>query len=166
MELTLKKLSAGSIPQAMEKVELYRNLNQPEEAESICRDILDVDPDHKGALRALGLALTDQFPESLTRHFTEAMAVLARLDDSYERTYYTGVAWERAGKSQLSHGELRNAAVSFRNAMRHFAEAGELRPEHADPVLRWNRCVRMFVSNATLGAALVYSDEDRPTFGD
>ena len=39
----------------------YRLLNEPEQAESICLDILDVDPDNQEALVTLILALTDQF---------------------------------------------------------------------------------------------------------
>jgi hypothetical protein len=36
-------------------VELYRYPNEPEEAESICRDILAIDPQNQLALRLLGL---------------------------------------------------------------------------------------------------------------
>ena len=36
-------------------------LNEPGEAESICRDVLEVDPDNQDALITLLLALTDQF---------------------------------------------------------------------------------------------------------
>src|SRR5437870_8902403 len=56
----LKSISKAGIPEALAKVELYRYLNEPEEAESICRDILAVEPRHQLALRLLGLALTDQ----------------------------------------------------------------------------------------------------------
>src|SRR5256885_341029 len=40
----LKSISKAGIPEAIAKVELYRYLNEPEEAESICRDILALDP--------------------------------------------------------------------------------------------------------------------------
>ena len=57
----MKSISRAGIPEAIAKVELYRYLNEPEEAESICRDILAVDPEHQLARRMLGLAITDQF---------------------------------------------------------------------------------------------------------
>ena len=58
MEHKLKSISKAGIPEALAKVELYRYLNEPEEAESICRDILAVDPGHHLARRMLGLAIT------------------------------------------------------------------------------------------------------------
>ena len=61
MEFKLKTISRAGIPEAISKAELYRSLNEPEEAESICRDILAVEPEHQLALRLLGLAITDQF---------------------------------------------------------------------------------------------------------
>ncbi len=61
MEFKLKSISKAGIPEAISKVELYRSLNEPEEAESICRDILAVEPENQLALRLLGLAITDQF---------------------------------------------------------------------------------------------------------
>src|SRR5713101_1362146 len=39
MEHQLKSISKAGIPEAIAKVELYRYLNEPEEAESICRSI-------------------------------------------------------------------------------------------------------------------------------
>jgi len=42
--IQLKSISKAGIPEAIAKVELYRYLNEPEEAESICRDILALIP--------------------------------------------------------------------------------------------------------------------------
>src|SRR5262249_34686502 len=61
LALKLKPISREGIPQAIAKVERYRYLNEPGEAESICRDILAVEPDHQVGLRLLGLSITDQF---------------------------------------------------------------------------------------------------------
>jgi len=46
----LKRLHKDAIPAALEKAERYRLLNEPGEAESICLDILAVDPDNQRAL--------------------------------------------------------------------------------------------------------------------
>ena len=43
----LKPLSESAIPRAMAKAERYRLLNEPQEADSICRDILSADPDNQ-----------------------------------------------------------------------------------------------------------------------
>src|SRR5258708_4803275 len=45
----LKPLSREAIPAALEKAHRYRLLNEPLEAESICRDILAADPGHQEA---------------------------------------------------------------------------------------------------------------------
>ena len=59
---TLKPMSADAIPSAIAKAERYRLLNEPGEAESICLDILQIDPHNEDARVMLLLALTDQFP--------------------------------------------------------------------------------------------------------
>jgi len=53
-------------------VQHYRYLNQADEAESICRDILAVDAENQMALRQLGLALTDQFSGSIADRYAES----------------------------------------------------------------------------------------------
>jgi len=45
----LKPLSQQAIPDALKKAERYRFLNEPRQAESICRDILNVDAEGFGS---------------------------------------------------------------------------------------------------------------------
>ena len=52
----LKQISRQGIPPAIAKAERYRLLNEPQEAESICRDILAVDPDNQDVLVMMLLA--------------------------------------------------------------------------------------------------------------
>ena len=49
----LKPLSESAIPRAMAKAERYRLLGEPQEADSICRDILNTDPDNQEVLTML-----------------------------------------------------------------------------------------------------------------
>src|SRR5678816_1250752 len=95
----LKPISQASIPGALAKAERYRLLNEPNEAESICRDILEIEPDNQQALISLVLALTDQIPQD-PRSFSNAVGVTARLESAYDRAYYAGIAWERRAKAQ------------------------------------------------------------------
>ena len=62
----LKPLSPAAIPAALARVERYRLLGEPTEAESICHDILSVEPANREALIGLILALTDQFAGELS----------------------------------------------------------------------------------------------------
>src|SRR5947199_3477289 len=100
----LKLLHKDAIPAALEKAERYRLLNEPAHAESICLDVLAVDPENQRALVMLLLALTDQFQTGPTDCFRHAEAVVPRLNGEYERCYYTGIIWERRGYARASQG--------------------------------------------------------------
>ena len=145
MEYELKHISTTGIPEAIAKAELYRSLNEPEEAESICHDILRVDPHHQLALRLLGLALTDEFGCQGSDRFREAEKIFELLTDPYERHYYTGILFERSAKAQLKAGHPPRAVLMlFELALHSFAEAEKIRPAgNDDAILRWNRCVRL-----------------------
>ena len=43
----LKPLSPDAVPRALAKAERYRLLNEPNEAQSICLDVLAADPDNQ-----------------------------------------------------------------------------------------------------------------------
>jgi tetratricopeptide (TPR) repeat protein len=169
MAYELKRLARDSLDAAIAKAAHYRDLNQPEEAESICRDILEVDPAHQGAWKLLGLALTDKLATPQSRHvglLEEAVAAFERIGDTYERTYHVGVAWERAAKAHLERGEAHSAVTAFEHALRLFEKAEGLRPGFPDPILRWNRCVRLLTGHASLGEAIRAPREDQVRLGD
>jgi tetratricopeptide (TPR) repeat protein len=148
VDLKLKPISREGIPSAISKVELYRNLNEPGEAESICRDILAVEPDNQIALRLLGLAITDQFKGDAGDRYAEAEAAFRKLTDRYERLYYLGILHEREAKAQLNAGRTAHTVYpGFEEAMRCFEEAEAIRPTNSDDaILRWNRCLRILQS--------------------
>lgn len=142
---TLKTISPAGIPHALEKAERYRLLNDPAQAESICRDVLAVAPDNQDALRMLILALTDQFrAHSAAGAAREAREHVGYLDDEYERAYYTGIVFERETRAYLDRKNVvRSAAYDgFRHAMEWYERAETLRPGNVDAALRWNSCVR------------------------
>jgi hypothetical protein len=154
MRYKLKKLPDQNLDQAWAKAEKYRDLNQPDEADSICRDILDAAPRHQAALRTLGLALTDQFPGNWRQLHHEALGVFERLESEYERTYFIGIAWERCAKTQLEEGSGRAAYDGFVRALALFERAEALgTPGEPEPILRWNRCVRALATHPLLIAA-------------
>ena len=155
----LKPLSVDSIPRALEKAERYRLLNEPAEAESICQDILRIEPDNRQALVMLILALTEQFDDGVPGIHAEAREVVARLRDRYERAYYAGIIAERRGKSLLRGGGPGASTVgheSIRDAMELYEEAEALRPSgNDDALLRWNACARLLMrDHADLPAAV------------
>ena len=97
----LKKISQNSIPSALEKAERYRLIDEPGLTESICLDILDVDPTNNRAIVILLLAITDQFDLSASGDVNRAKDLLPRLQSEYERNYYAGIISEREGMAVL-----------------------------------------------------------------
>ena len=151
----LKPLSREGIPAALEKAMRYRLLNEPGEAESICHDVLRIDPDNQEALVILLLALTDRFGKGYGMGVTGAQEVLPRLRDAYERTYYAGIIDERRAKALLQQGGPGSGFEAYeflRAAMTLFEKAEAIRPpRNDDALLRWNACARIIMQNKLTG---------------
>ena len=145
MDYKLRTISKSAIPEALSKVQLYRNLNEPEESESICHDILAVEPENQTALRQLGLSITDQFTGHASDRYAEVEGIFAKLTDPFERSYCAGLLYERRAKAQLRTGRPPQSLVPwFEKAMRCFEEAEKIAPPgNDDAILRWNRCARI-----------------------
>lgn len=145
--MELKPITHQGISAALQKAERYRLLNDSSAAESICLDILEIDPDNQHALVTLLLSITDQFGEEPADGVQRSRDVLPRLKDDYKRAYYAGIICERRAKAQLHRSTLGAADVAiewFREAMSWYERAEALRPAGNDEaILRWNTCVRM-----------------------
>jgi len=145
--MELKPITKEGIPAALQKAERYRLLNDSSAAESICLDILQVEPDNQSALVTLLLSITDQFHDELSDSVHRAREVLPRLHDEYKRAYYAGIVCERRAKALLHRSALGATDVAiewFREAMTWYEHAESLRPTGNDEsILRWNTCVRL-----------------------
>ena len=146
-----KPLSLEGVGRALERAERYRLLNEPREAESICRDILTIEPDNQRALVLLVLALSEQLGDEGGADIDEARALLSKIVSEYERTYYAGIICERRAKELLAHGTLGSGPMVYhllRDAMAWYEQAEqESTPGNDDPVLRWNTCARLILRN-------------------
>jgi tetratricopeptide (TPR) repeat protein len=153
----LKSLTREAIPAALEKAHRYRLLNEPEQAESICEDVLRIEPDNQEAIVILILALTDRLggPRPVPPH--RPRQLLARLAGEYERAYYAGIIDEREGIAWLRSEKPRSGAAAydcFRSAMTHYEKAEALRPPaNDDALLRWNSCARMIMAHPDVAPA-------------
>ena len=149
--LELKPLSPEAVPAAIEKARHYRLLNEPSSAESICRDILRIESDSQETLVILILAMADQFGKGYQLSFDQILEVIGRLEDEYDRVYYTGISHERHGLAQLrsdSPGSRFMAFEWFTDAMDWYEKAEELAPDgNDDAILRWNTCARLIERN-------------------
>jgi hypothetical protein len=148
-----KPISHESVAGALQKAERYRLLHEPGEAESICRDILAIEPDNRAALISLILSLTDQIPDH-PEAWSNALALVPSLESAYDRAYYAGIAWERRAKARhhgAGHASQHYAYEWIVKALQLFEEAGQLRaPGNDDAILRWNACVRYLARHKEL----------------
>jgi hypothetical protein len=154
MEFEIKTLSPEAVPRALAKAERYRLLNEPGEAESICLDALQAEPDNQEALAMLLLALTDQFGDEAPTAVAEAWRTVARLSDEYDQAYYTGILYERRAKAQIASRTPGSGPRTYewlREAMRWYERAEAVRPPgNDDAILRWNACARLIMRDRHL----------------
>ena len=148
----LKSISKAGIPDALEKAERYRFLNEPRLAQSICLDILESDPDNHKAVITLLLSITDQFGRHAPApEVNEARYLLSRLNNDYEKYYYAGIICERKGKATLNQGTAGAHFTAYewlREAMELYEKAETIRPDgNDDAILRWNTCARLIERN-------------------
>lgn len=150
----LKSLHQDAIPAALEKANRYRLLNEPGAAESICLDILQVEPDNQEALVSLILAMSDRFGKDYSVGDTKVQDYVSQIKDEYKRTYYTGIIYERRAKATLRKGVAgyeSNIYELLTQAMNWFEKAEAISPSGNDEaILRWNGCARILNSNKTL----------------
>ena len=147
----LKRLSPDAIPRSLERVERYRLLKQPEVAQSICQDILAVDPENQAAITGLVLALTDQFDRHQGPAIQEVLELIPGLKDEYDRVYYSGLIHERQARARLGReypGAKFDAHELLVQAMEWYDRADKLASTgNEDARLHWNTCVRVIDSN-------------------
>jgi len=151
----LKPISRTAVARAVAKAERYRLLNEPQEAESICRDILAIDAQNQDVLVMLLLSITDQFGRTSEAGVGQAHQVLGQVAGEYEQAYYAGLISERWVKAQLKGG-AHSSLVSgrFLEAMDWYQKAMALAPPgNDDAILRWNACVRFMERNPSLKSA-------------
>ena len=165
--MDLKPITREGIPAALQKAERYRLLNDSSAAESICLDILQVEPENQQALVTLLLSVTDQFNDDAGDAVKRARTVLPRLKDDYKRAYYAGIIAERKAKALIHQGSMGVDDVAhewFRDAMRWYEKAEALRPSGNDEaILRWNTCARLLERHLPKRAT---RDEFEPVLGE
>lgn len=143
----LKSITQAGIPAALQKAERYRLLNDSSAAESICLDVLTVDPDNQSAVVMLLLSITDQIDHELSEGVRRSRELLSRIADEYQRAYYAGIICEREAKALLHRnapGARHVVSEWLRDAMSCYEKAEAIRPPGNDSaILRWNTCARL-----------------------
>ncbi len=144
----LKQLSIDAVPAAIDRAKRYRLLNEPWHAESICRDVQNVDPDNQQNLIILLLAITDQFGlERRGKKISDAMEIADQLRDSYQSDYAKGIIYERQANAATKRGGPRAGYIAYNHlviAMEWYEKSARSHPDkNEESKLRYNTCVRM-----------------------
>tara|TARA_Y100000588_G_scaffold345625_1_gene393039 strand:+ start:341 stop:841 length:501 start_codon:yes stop_codon:yes gene_type:complete len=151
MGFELKQISHEGVEHSLERATHYRLLNEPAVAESICHDILAIEPDNEQALITLILALTDQFGQASGIGLQQVLDWLPKLKIEYDQHYYTGIVYERAAKARLNReypGAKFDAYELLHSAMDFFEKAEAIHEVgNDDSILRWNTCARLIMAN-------------------
>jgi len=162
----LKPISREGIPAALQKAERYRLINDPSAAESICLDVLSVDPENQQALVDLILSISDQLTHGPAVEYGRAVELLPRLKNDYKRAYYEGIICERRARAHLALGVAGAPEMAYdwvRRAMAHYERAEQLRPAgNEEAILRWNTCVRILERDKRVHPAV--EQEYEPAF--
>jgi hypothetical protein len=143
----LKPITKEGIPQAIIKAERYRMLNEPDFSESICQDILEIEPNNQQAIAILLLSIADQLGRYRLDYSAKVKDLISRLNSEYEKQYFHGIICERQAVSLLSQNFMGGQFTVyewFTEAMNHYEKAEAIRPAgNDDSILRWNTCVRL-----------------------
>jgi hypothetical protein len=148
--LELKALPRGQMARALAMAQRCRDVSEPQEAESICLDVLEMEPENQEALVLLLLARTDLLEEGLPGAVERAREPLSKVTAEYDREYYAGIICERQARHLLRARGRHSSFVAwewFQYAMDHFEAAARLSPERLEPALRFNACVRLIERN-------------------
>ncbi len=148
--LETKSLPPGELAKALEMAQRCRDVSEPEEAESICIDVLEAEPDHQEALVLLLLARTDLLELGLPGGVDRAREPIQKLRSEFDREYYAGIVCERQARHLLLARGRHSSFVAwdwFQYAMDHFEAALRLEPGRVEPALRFNACVRLIERN-------------------
>lgn len=145
MELTLHDIRISAVGKALEKAVQYRSLLEPEIAESICLDILKIDPENQDVLIVYMLALLDQISRTENQNQIKTIeTAIEKLKSQYQRYYYTGLLNERRARHLLTQAMSHSFAYDyFIEALKSYQQAIDRCPEKNDEaILRWNSCIR------------------------
>jgi hypothetical protein len=144
-----KPISKEAIPNALEKALRYRLLNDPWQAESICRDVIRVEPDNQQAVYLLILSITDQFSDKSRTGLSTVLKMTDQLMDTYQRDYCKGLVYERQAIAALKRPTPRSGYIAYEyleQAMYWYEKAEQARPEkNEESILRWNACARLIM---------------------
>lgn len=145
MDLKLHDIRIDAVDEALIKAKQYRSLLEPEIAESICLDVLHVDPENQTVLVVYILALLDQISRTEKQSQIKIIErTIERLTSQYQRYYYSGLLNERRARHMITQSMSRSFAYDyFIEALKFYQQAVERCPDKNDEaILRWNSCIR------------------------
>lgn len=144
-----------AVPAALRRALRHLLLQEPAEAEVLCREVLRFDPANPRAATLLIRSLARQIRGLRTPEVALALEALALLPSAEERSYHSGLICEAQGRAVLEQGGPASgfrAFDSLHEAMRWYArvlEAGSVRSGEAG--VRWQACAFLIQRHRLVG---------------
>jgi len=124
---------------------LYRYLNEPEEAESICRDVLAAEPKHM-----LGCGRWVSNNGSVYGETSDRYSESRRFFSDWQNPTSVCITWvccARPGEGAVACRRAPHTLLLCWRSAAIFRRAEKVHPPgNDDAILRWNRCVRLLQS--------------------
>ena len=146
----MKPLPRNDVEAVLALARRCREAGEPDAAESMCLDALEIAPDNQDVLMLLLLARIDLLDRGFPRGVERAREVLPRLAGEYEKAFYAGLICDRQARVVLSQRGNRSGHISwewFQFALDHYTEAARVDPQNLEPALRANSCTRLIARN-------------------
>ncbi|MEE3327469.1 MAG: hypothetical protein VX252_09050 [Myxococcota bacterium] len=148
--MDIKTLEAADLEKALAAAKATWAELRAEDTESICLDILDLDPQNRSALELLLRSRIELLKKGLPQSVARAQELIPRLDSTFDQAFYSGMLREAQARYLLEKRGRETSRVAyswFRHAMDDFEEASAIATDRIEPKLRWNACLRTLKNN-------------------
>ena len=148
--MDFKNLESADLDAALAAAQASWAELRAEETESICLDILELDPNHRSTLDLLLRCRIELLKKGLPQSVARAQELIPQLDSDFDQAFYSGMIREAQARYLLEKRGRATSGVAyswFRHAMDDFAAASNLDAGRVEPKLHWNACLRTLENN-------------------
>lgn len=148
--MDLKTLDTADLEVALVTAQKSWSELRAEDTESICLDILSVEPQNAEALELLLRSRIELLKKGLPQSVARAQELLSSLATPFDQAFYSGMLREAQARYLLEKRGRSTSHVAyswFRHAMDDFEASAAIEPSRIEPKLRWNACLRTLKNN-------------------
>lgn len=148
--MNLKTFKSDDVEAAMAAARTCWAELQIEDTESICQDVLSLDPTNQEAVELLFRSRVSLLSKGLPRGVERAQELVPQFDGDFEKAFFSGLLRENQARYLLDRRGRQASSVAynwFRHAMDDFEEANRQDSTRIEATLHWNACLRTLQAN-------------------